>query len=971
MFHEKSCHLPLVCVRPLMVGEETWSVAYYQQDQKLITNDGPLREKISRFLLPKTLASFRQQIHLHTVPFLVGVDYQKKKISFLSPRAHRELFLLNHLETSQLSEDDKTRYEKLQDHTKGVLSLDPSFFPSTLEKLTSMEGLSDLCHEKWAVLKEDMPRIREQLLSRVNAYRRGFFECCSDNVLRLTANYDLIRIHQLKFVAILSSLDFDESGSEVKRLLMESLRRLIEDDRRAHRKKLKGTQRGLPLALLSFFKLLKLLVSCLPAKPLSFGVRFLIKQMAKRFIAGTTMEEAEGELAALLVSGREATLDQLGELAVCGREADRYQEKILKLICGLGRFIPRGEQNRAGINRAHISIKVSALCHDFNPHAFDYTYGQVAPRLGEILETAQEHGVFINIDAEHYHCRDTVFGIYQKILLERKSLHQYQQTGLVIQAYLRDAHQHLQEVIELAKKRNLIMPIRLVKGAYWDAETVQAEAHSYDAPEFINKEETDTHYRQLIIVILNHFPHVQLCVGGHNLDDHCYSEAVREKYFPQTPPIEHQCLHMTYEGLSVGMARLGWVVRNYVPLGPLLEGMSYLVRRIMENSSQVGVLAQVRSRGDSSAKARPRHDDPSVIRLSKSFFNTPPVRLYLKEEKKAFEKAFLEFQKELGKRYPSRYPYRGEDTTIWSSSDLQCAVGHLVFAHEEEVKEIISRSHEAFVHSPWAALPAAHRASYLLAMGQELLLHRLELAQLIIFEAGKTPLEALGDVDEAIDFLHFYARSATEKMALSTSLKPRGPVGVIAPWNFPLAISCGMVAGALSCGNTVVLKSAEQTPLTAQRLVDLFEQVGLPRDVLIHLPGRGETVGAMLVEDPAIAQVVFTGSLKVGLEIAQKCAGRIYKNPREKNSYPVQVVTEMGGKNAIIVTANAELDETVSGILYSAYGHAGQKCSACSRVIIDRRVASRFLSRFSPGLSGSAHRKGLCPRDLDQSPHQS
>ena len=956
MFHEKSCHLPRVCSRPLVVGEQTWTVAYYQQDQKLITNDELLRAKVAHFLLSKALPSFRQQIHLQTVPFLVGVDYQKKEVSFLSPRAHRELFLLNNLKISELSTSDEAYYKKLQDHTKGVLSLGPSSFPSTLEKLTATEGLPDLSHEKWASLREGSGRIRRQLIPRVDGHRQGFFERCSDYVLRLTARYDLIRVHQLKFVAILSSLDFDQSGSEVKRLLAESLRRLIQDDHQAHEKKLQGTQRGLPFGLLCFFKLAKLLVSFLPAKPLSLGVRFLVKQMAKRFIAGESVEEARGELVALLASGRDATLDQLGELAVCAKEADRYQDNILKLIRSLGEFTPRGEKNKARINRAHISIKVSALCHDFNPHAFDYTYGQVAPRLGRILEIAQEHGVFINIDAEHYRYRDRVFEIYQKILLERKSLHRYQQTGIVVQAYLRDAYRHLQEVIELAKKRNLTMPIRLVKGAYWDAETVEAQAHSYDAPEFINKEETDTHYRQLIIVILNHFPHVQLCVGGHNLDDHCYSEAVREKYFPQTPPIEHQCLHMTYEGLSVGMARLGWVVRNYVPLGPLLEGMSYLVRRIMENSSQVGVLAQVRSRGDSFRRDREesnqgqgafRHHDPSVLCLSESFFNIPPVRLYLKEEREAFEKSSLEFQEQRGKRYPNRCHYRGEDVTIWSSSDLECAVGHLAFAHEEDTKTAISRSQGAFAHSPWAALPPAHRASYLLAVGQELLLHRLELAQLIGLEAGKTPLEALGDVDEAIDFLHFYARSATQKMGLFCGLKPRGPVAVISPWNFPLAIPCGMAAAALACGNTVVLKSAEQTPLIAQRLVDVFEQVGLPPDVLIHLPGRGETVGALLVESPAMAQVVFTGSQKVGLEIARKCAGRIYKNPREGTSYPVRVVTEMGGKNAIIVTANAELDETVSGILYSAYGHAGQKCSACSRVIVDRRVASRFLSRFS------------------------
>ena len=958
---EKSCHIPEVCSRPLTAGEQTWIVYYDRQNQKLVTNDKILQDKIACFLLAKNLNSFRQQIHLQTVPLLMGVNYQQKEVSLLSLRAHRELFLLNNLDTSQLSPTDQIRYEKLQQHTERVLALPPGSFPSTVEKLIATLGLPDLRHRKWAALDQEMAGLRQQVMARVNRYRPGLFEYCSDYALRLTAGYDLIRIHQLKFVAILSALDFDQQGREVKRLLLESLRRLVRDSRRATKRQCSGTQSGLPLGLLVFFKLAQLLVACLPARPLAMGMRFFIKQMAKRFIVGETIEKAGPDLKALLASGRDATLDQLGELVVCAEEADQYLGEVLKLIYDQGQLIPRGEQNRAGINSAHISIKVTALCHDFNPHAFDHTYGQVAPRLRKILEVAQAHEVFIAIDAEHYHYRDTVLSIYQKVLLENKQLHQYQQTGIVVQAYLRDAHYHLQKVIQLAKQRKLTMPIRLVKGAYWDAETVEAKAHSYDAPQFINKEETDIHYRQLMIVVLDNFPHLQLCLGGHNLDDHCYSEVLREKYFPQTPPIEHQCLHMTYEGLSIGMARHGLVVRNYIPIGPLLLGMSYLVRRIMENSSQVGVLVQIRSHKQSRKggeriidrveKKRANgqwHDDPSVAQRGESFFNIPPVRLYLEEEREAFEQARLEFQKELGKKFPNKCSYGGEEVTIYSSSDLQCAVGHLVFADQKDVQAAVSRSDLAFARSAvWADLPAGHRASYLLAMGQELLLHRLQLAQLICFEAGKTAVEALGDVDEAIDFLHFYAGVATRKMHRYSTFKPRGPVAAISPWNFPLAIPCGMIAAALASGNTVILKSAEQTPLTAQRLVDLFEGVGLPRDVLIHLPGRGETVGAALVESPHISQVVFTGSQAVGLEIARKCAGRIYHHLGENRHYPVRVVTEMGGKNAIIVTANAELDETVTGILYSAYAHAGQKCSACSRVLVDWRVAVKFLARFS------------------------
>ena len=438
-------------------------------------------------------------------------------------------------------------------------------------------------------------------------------------------------------------------------------------------------------------------------------------------------------------------------------------------------------------------------------------------------------------------------------------------------------------------------------------------------------------------------------MGSHNLEDHCYSEVLRERHFPHTPPIEHQCLHMTYEALSQAMAQHGLVVRNYVPVGPLLVGMSYLVRRIMENSSQVGILAQVHS----SRKALGPRPSPwerwqdkksrgAVVQdpgssLCGEFFNIPPVRLYRKIERDAFIRA--------GEQLAQKLPQ--QPGVALPTSDGQCPLGHITFASPQQADQAIARSAQAFAQSPWPQLPPAHRASYLLAAGQELLLQRLELAQFISLEAGKTAEEALGDVDEAVDFLHFYAQMAVHANQCVPSLKPRGPVAVISPWNFPLAICCGMTAGALATGHPVVLKSAEQTPWVAQRLVDIFQRVGLPPDVLIHLPGPGETVGNKLVTSPQIAQVAFTGSLAVGMEIIEKCAHKLYHNPRERHRYPTKVIAEMGGKNAIIITANAELDETVIGLLYSAYAHAGQKCSACSRVIVDQRVAERVLQRFS------------------------
>ena len=262
----------------------------------------------------------------------------------------------------------------------------------------------------------------------------------------------------------------------------------------------------------------------------------------------------------------------------------------------------------------------------------------------------------------------------------------------------------------------------------------------------------------------------------------------------------------------------------------------------------------------------------------------------------------------------------------------------------------VQHAYDAYVSSDWPVKPAIERGAILIKVAEKMLATRLHLATAIVQESGKIMNEALADVDEAIDFLQFYARQIIVYQQKNPTAHSRGVLAVITPWNFPLAIPCGMVAAALVSGNTVILKSAEQTPLIAQKLVDLFHDAGVDEHVLIHLPGEGETVGDALINHPQIAGAVFTGSKNVGLHIAHTVGKKIIENPIFKSKYPAKVVTEMGGKNAIIVTANAELDETVSGIIYSAFAHAGQKCSAASRVIVHASVIDRLAERLGPAV---------------------
>jgi RHH-type proline utilization regulon transcriptional repressor/proline dehydrogenase/delta 1-pyrroline-5-carboxylate dehydrogenase len=570
-----------------------WSIYYYLEFENILFQDkGVLEPSVIAVFSPflsGDFNSFRIQVVVKSVSLLMGVFPEEKELRFATFKLNQELFFLGHFK------DTEKNFTELKVHTEKIAVLPLKNFPSETEINAVKYDLQDVFAAKnLDELEKENNLLIKRLLRYINEYRPSLFERVSDFGLSLSADYALIRVHLLKFLAILPSLDFDKSGLEVKRILLESLRNFFRENRKAWHEQRKGQNRPLPKFYAFFLTLFYGLAVCLPQKFLAFSVRSIVRFLARRFIAGETIEKASQSLTSLLKSDRDVTLDQLGELVVSEKEANHYLAEVLKLIRGFSLYIKKGEKNAAGILKAHVSIKVSALCSDFRAYAFDYTYGRVAPRLRNILLEGKKHQVFINVDAEHFHYRDLVFKIYKKVLLETPELTGYSGTGIVLQSYLRDSYQHFLDILELAKKRGVSMPVRLVKGAYWDAETIEAKAQSFEAPEFLNKEETDIMCRKLMAKILES-SHLQLCLGSHNFSDHCFAETLRKKYYPEALAIEHQCLHMTYEGLSMALAKMGYATRNYVPVGSLLVGMAYLVRRIMENSSQVGVLTIMRS----------------------------------------------------------------------------------------------------------------------------------------------------------------------------------------------------------------------------------------------------------------------------------------------------------------------------------------------------------------------------------------
>ena len=945
------------------VVHDQWQVNFYDEFDAILFPGGILRAEIQTLITfvetAKVGAGFRREVVIDAFPFLCAVKPEEKAIYIATRRLSRELALLKLHEINPVLIDQgmEKLFFQLKDHIEMVSALSPTHFPSEIEWVCVQNQLPQFWNKKdWVDVDEQAKNILKELVKKTANYRSSSFEKISDYGLSLTAQFDLIRVHLLKFLALLPSLDHDKTGKEVKRNLLESLRRLNEDSKAIGVQNKRGV-RQFPFYLTIVFSLGHKLASFVPAGLLTSVVRFMVRMMARRFIAGESINTCHDTLRNLRQSKREATLDQLGELVVSAKEADEYFEKVLQLIHGLKQHIPRGETNKAGILNAHVSIKVSALSHDFRPQAFESTYAKVAPRLRRILQEAMREEVFINVDAEHYHYRDLVLEIYGKVLLETPDLGQFSQTGIVIQAYLRDGSKHLSDVVELAKKRKVRMPIRLVKGAYWDAETIEGEAHQFTPPQFLNKEESDLHFRQLAYQALKNHEHIQLAVGSHNLQDHAFVESMRELRFPNAPVIEHQCLHMTYEALSHGLAAMGWPTRNYMPIGNLLVGMAYLVRRIMENSSQVGVLSIMRSHQKASGLISPvevhlakkksgsLHFDSFITQLKSDFSPVRPLKLYVSKERKSLEDAV----KDLEEYFKANQDFfkNSVGTKITCSSRPELILGSVKETSNAEAVKTVEEAQNALLKSFWSKQSLAlYRVSILLKAADLMLLKRNKLAALMIYEAGKTMTEALADVDEAIDFINFYSRQEINLHLTGERLTNRGVISVIAPWNFPLAIPCGMAVAPLIAGNAVILKPAEQTPLIGIELYKILIEAGVPKDILYIVLGDGEVVGAPLVTHAMTAGVVFTGSKNVGTWIYKHSAHEVIEHYHHQIPMQKKIITEMGGKNAIIVTNNCELDETISGILYAAFGHSGQKCSAASRVIVHKEVKDALVMRL-------------------------
>ena len=706
------------------------------------------------------------------------------------------------------------------------------------------------------------------------------------------------------------------------------------------------------------------------------------RRMARRFIAATDLPEAVAAVKAMRARNLAFTVDLLGEAVLSAREAERYQGEYLSLIDGLSQAsaywpvvdsIDRDESGNV-IPPVNVSVKLSSLFSQFDPIDPAGTSEMVRHRLRPILRMAKERGAFVNIDMEQYAYKGVTLRIFKEVFAEEE-FREWGDVGIAIQAYLKDCGDDLANLAEWARKRGTPVWVRLVKGAYWDYETVVAAQNNWPVPVFADKPATDANFEAQTQFLIERRDVLRPAIASHNIRSIAHAIALAEAYGLKPRGYEFQMLYGMADPIKAALTELGHRVRVYTPYGQLLPGMAYLVRRLLENTSnesflRAGFLEHLpeeqllmnpleilrrKRNGSTSGNGHPRDSRSATPERDVHHFRNEPLTDFSKDEPRERMRQAIEAVRAQSRdaKFPlviaGRRLETGRTIESLNPSMLSHVVGRCASARVEDAQAAVAAAKGAF--PAWRDTPANERADLLFRAADVMRRRRFELAAWEVFETAKQWREADADVAEAIDFCEYYGRQMLRLAEPrrcdvpgeenSTVYEGRGVAVVIAPWNFPLAILCGMTAAALVAGNTVVMKPAEQSPVMGAKLMEVFEEAGVPPSVLNFLPGVGEEIGPTLVNHPDVSLIAFTGSRPVGLSIQKQAA----ETPAGQDHIK-RVITELGGKNAVIVDEDADLDEAVHGVVASAFGYAGQKCSACSRAVVIAPVYESFVSRL-------------------------
>jgi RHH-type transcriptional regulator, proline utilization regulon repressor / proline dehydrogenase / delta 1-pyrroline-5-carboxylate dehydrogenase len=712
-------------------------------------------------------------------------------------------------------------------------------------------------------------------------------------------------------------------------------------------------------------------------------LRWNVSGMAHQFIAGKNPEDVITTLRKRRSQKIGFTVDLLGEAVVSEADADAYAARYLDLLEKLSRETkswtdPLGKNSEL-FPVVNLSVKISALYSQINPADPEDAIAHLAPKLRPLLRRARELGAFINFDMESYAHKNTTLELF-KTLFTEEEFRNWPHAGIVIQAYLRDSEADLRDLIEWGRKRGTRFAVRLVKGAYWDYETTKSLQNGWDCPVYFQKPESDANFETLTRLLLENEAIVTAAFGSHNVRSIAHAQAFADELGINCSRFEFQLLYGMAGPIKRALVEMGYRVREYCPVGALLPGMAYLVRRLLENTSNEGFLRAkfaenvsanelLRDPTDLIKPAVAGISDPGGIApgIGKNstsldiapanvYRNSPLVNFAYKDSQEKMQGALREVRKRFGEKYPlvigGEKIWTDQLTPSVNPSAPEQIVGYGSEAGISEAERAVKAAREAF--GKWSRTPFEERARLLERAADIMERRRYELSAVEVFEVGKPWNEADGDIREAIDFCRFYAQQMrrlgrpklTQRVPGEDSYHhywPRGVAFVIAPWNFPIAILCGMASAGVVTGNTVIMKPSEQSIVCGAMLMQVFEEAGVPSGVLNFLSGHGSVIGAHLVDHKDVDMIAFTGSREVGLKIWES-AGITRPGQRELK----RVICEMGGKNAMIVDSDADVGEAVGYSIYSAFGFQGQKCSALSRLILLEDNYDRLMERLIP-----------------------
>ncbi len=690
------------------------------------------------------------------------------------------------------------------------------------------------------------------------------------------------------------------------------------------------------------------------APAVAIAVRRLVEQGARQFIAGSKPEEAIHALQRAAARGALVSFDLLGELVVSEAEAEDYARRYVSLIDALGWATLKPEPGD-GRPWRHVSLKPSSLSARIDPLDYDGSLDRMVARLRPILDAARRAEVAVTLDMEHYAMRDLTIDLAKRLVDEQ--LLPDGALGIVVQAYLADSETVVEELLHWLTDRKRALAVRLVKGAYWDSEIAHARQQGWPIPVYQTKWRTDLTYERLTARLLGH-PSIRLEVASHNLRSIAYAMALAQQRELSPRRVEFQLLYGMGDAIEEAVRALGYPVRIYTPIGELIPGMAYLVRRILENTANESFLRHDLVRDRKPEKLLrppgPAFDDHEVARTSMEWQGEPCHDFSRRDAREAMARAIAEVRAQRDRSYPLVTAAGAKQTDrsveIRNPARPEDVIGRVAQASAADVSQAVEAAVPA--QRRWAAMRVEERTAILRRAAELLRQRRHVVSSWETLEVGKTWREADADVAEAIDYLDYYS-DQMEQLAHGRPLPqrpgehntyiyaPRGVAAVISPWNFPAAILTGMASAALAGGNAVIIKPARQSSIVASHVIDALIEAGMPAGVVQCLSGPGGEVGAALVSHPRVDMVLFTGSREVGCGI-MKVASELRPGQRGFK----HLVLELGGKNAIIVDADADLDAAVQGALHSAFSYQGQKCSAASRLIVHRAVYDRFLERL-------------------------